>query len=160
MFFGEIVGFTQVIREIIEFDLFSGHDQLPLSFADRDRLAWFPIEALMSGWSFFWIDDGQETLAIDFVTSGGNFAKFQKSGIPIATACDLVAGFVLREFPWPRNDGGNTDASFVETELGTAMRAGAPASIVGAYFEALVSRSWNLRWADTIATTSYPKEKD
>jgi hypothetical protein len=39
MFFGEIVGFTQVIREIIEFDLFSGHDQLPLSFADRDRLA-------------------------------------------------------------------------------------------------------------------------
>jgi len=39
MFFGEIVGFTQIIRQIIEFDLFPGHDQLPISFADGNRLA-------------------------------------------------------------------------------------------------------------------------
>ena len=49
MLLGEVVRLSQVIGQIVEFDLFSSGNQLPLSFPDRDVLSGFPIKTLMRG---------------------------------------------------------------------------------------------------------------
>ena len=65
---------------------------------------------------------------------GGDFAKLRQGGIPIAAGGELIAGFAFGDRSRPGDDGWDANPSFVEAELGSTMRSGAPAAVMRSHF--------------------------